>query len=59
MSFLKYYLISSIPLKYSSIFRIPTVAQQVKNPTSIYGDVGSIHGFTQWVKNPVLLWAMV
>ena len=26
---------------------VPVVAQQVKNPTSIYEDTGSIPGFTQ------------
>ena len=36
--------------------RIPIVAQQVKNPTSIHGDVGSIPGLAQWVKDLVLLW---
>ena len=29
---------------------VPTVAQQVKNPTSIHKDAGSIPGLTQWVK---------
>ena len=33
---------------------VPVVAQQVKNPTSIHEDVGSIPGLTQWVKNPEL-----
>ena len=36
------------------ILGVPTVAQQVKNPTNICEDVGLIHGFTQWVKDPVL-----
>ena len=31
------------------------MAQQVKNPTSIPEDVGSIPGLAQWVKNLVLL----
>ena len=34
---------------------VPVVTQQVKNPTSIYEDSGSILGLTQWVKDPVLL----
>ena len=33
---------------------VSTVAQQVKNPTSIHEDTGSIPGLTQWVKDPVL-----
>ena len=37
----------------------PIVAQWVMNPNSIHEDVGSIPGPIQWVKNLVLLWAMV
>ena len=36
----------------------PVVAQ-VKNPTSIHEGVGSIPGPTHWVKDPMLLQAMV
>ena len=30
---------------------VPIVAQQVKNPSSIHEDEGSIPGLAQWVKN--------
>ena len=33
----------------------PVVAQQVKNPTSVYEDEGLIPGLTQWVKDQALL----
>ena len=33
---------------------VPTVAQWVKNPTSIQEDVGLIPGLVQWVKDMVL-----
>ena len=51
-----------------SIFHLSVVPQQVKNPTSINEDVGSIPGLTQWGKDlvlpqatgqlPSLLWSM-
>ena len=36
------------------IIRVPFVAQQVKNPTSIHEDAGSIPGLSQRVKNQAL-----
>ena len=39
------------PLK-TVFLGVPTVAQQVKNPTSIHEAAGSIPDLTQWVKDP-------
>ena len=38
---------------------VPLVAQGVTNPTSTHEDVGSIPGLAQWIKDPVLPWAVV
>ena len=38
---------------------VPIVTQQVKNPSSIYEDVGWTPGLTRWVKDPALLQAAV
>ena len=35
------------------------MAQQLKNPTRIQEDMGSIPGLTQWVKDLALLQAVV
>ena len=40
-------------------FGLPTVVQQVKNPTGIHEDAGSIPGLAQWFKDPGLLQAVV
>ena len=37
-----------------SLQRVPIVAQQVTNSTSIHEDAGLIPGVTHWVKDPVL-----
>ena len=39
--------------------KVPTVAQWVKNPTSLCEDVGSIPGLAQWVQDLVLPCATV
>ena len=38
---------------------VPSVAQQVTNPTSIYEDVGSVPDLAQWVKDLALPGAVV
>ena len=43
----------------SDTWGIPTVAQWVKNPTSLCEDVGSIPGLAQWVQDLVLPCATV
>ena len=36
--------------------RVPVVAEQLANPTSIREDAGLIPGLTQWVKDLASLW---
>ena len=40
-------------------YRVPAVAQQVKNLTSIHEDEGLIPDLAQWIKDPVLPRAVV
>ena len=42
-----------------TFFRVPVLAQQVKNPPSIHEDAGSIPDLAQWVKDPALSRAVV
>ena len=38
---------------------VPIMVQQLKNPTSIHENVGSLPGLTQWVKDLALQQAVV
>ena len=40
-------------------FRSHVAVAAVKNLTTIHEDVGSIPGLAQWVRDLVLLWAVV
>ena len=41
------------------MFGVSVVAQRLVNLTSNDEDGGSIPGLSQWVKDPLLLWAVV
>ena len=41
--------------KKKTLFRVPVMAQQLVNPTSIHEDSSSIPGLAQWAKDPALL----
>ena len=45
----------SVHSPFNKYSEVAIVAQQVKNPTSIFEDVGSIPGLNQWVKDPLSL----
>ena len=49
----------TIVIKRKDFFEVPIVAQGVKNPTSMPEDVSLIPGFSQWVKDQLLLQAVM
>ena len=50
---------SMIPCIWNSRTGVPVVAQWLTNPTSNQELAGLIPDLAQWVKDPVLLWAVV
>ena len=55
LAFSRYELAKGLPWHGFDRKGVPTVAQQVTNPTSIHEEVGWIHDLAQCVKDPALL----
>ena len=59
LAFSRYELAKGLPWHGFDRKGVPTVAQQVTNPTSIHEEAGLIPGLTQWVNEQGLPWAVV
>ena len=44
--------LKTLSFKKNPFLGVPVVAQQIRNPTGIHEDMGSIPDFTQWVEDP-------